>query len=50
MFAASQVGQWNSVEGLTYSLGYLSPSQSVAFVNRTLVVTTIIVRNIHREP
>jgi len=49
MFGVRQVGQWNSVDRLTYSLTYRSPSQPVAFVNRTLVVTTIIVRNTGKD-
>ena len=43
MFGGRKVGQWNSVEGLTYSLRYQSVSRPVAFANRSLVVTTILV-------
>lgn len=42
-FGGRQVGQWNSVKGLTYSLSYQTVSQPAAFTNRSLVVTTILV-------
>jgi len=43
MFGGRQVGQWNSIKGLTYSLRYQSVSKPVAFANKSLVVTTILV-------
>ena len=43
MFGGRQVGQWNSVTGLTYSLPHQSVSEPVVFANRSLVVTTILV-------